>query len=469
MQQIFRRRSTQIVLACGAFLMGILLGHLGIVLELAFLLPAAILLVGGIKRPALIGLGLILVGLTLGNLRLQSDLANKRALTSQVGQKVELTGTVSDDPAYNQDNRTDFHLSGLTQNGQKLAGDVTVRTHYIKLQRGYKLAASGKLSLYYGHVEFSFADVQVLSTQTSWVEHLRQHLFAGMRTALPEPLAAFALGLLMGTRALIPKPLQDQLARVGLAHLVAVSGYNLTIITESLRQPLSFGSRRTGTWLLFAAIGLFMAITGFSASIVRAGVVAGLSLWAHYYGRKIKPVTLIALAAAATLAYRPDYLWNDVGWQLSFVAFFGILVLAPAFEQRFVKRPRWFKSLIIQSLAAQLMTAPIVALSFGQFSVVAPLANALVLPMVPLAMAASVVAGIAGILVPALAGWLAWPASAVLQLILAIIASLDKSWASQMISITGLVVGVSYACIVVICLALIRSQRLRQPSIIAED
>ncbi|MGQ7346814.1 ComEC/Rec2 family competence protein, partial [Streptococcus suis] len=159
-------------------------------------------------------------------------------------------------------------------------------------------------------------------------EGFRQSFFAGMRTALPEPLASFALGLLVGVRALIPKDLQAQLALVGLSHLVAVSGYNLTILIVASQKALS----RFGRGITLAAslwlIGLFLAVAGTSPSIVRASLVAVLALFASAYGRRFNPITLILLAAAATAFVNPVYL-TDLGWLLSFLAFFGILVLAP--------------------------------------------------------------------------------------------------------------------------------------------
>jgi hypothetical protein len=73
----------------------------------------------------------------------------------------------------------------------------------------------------------------------------------------------------------------------------------------------------------------FMAITGWSASMTRAGLVAGLSLWAWYYGRKFHPVTLLAIAASVTATVYPPYAWGDIGWALSFAAFAGVMIIAP--------------------------------------------------------------------------------------------------------------------------------------------
>src|SRR5205807_2186671 len=104
-----------------------------------------------------------------------------------------------------------------------------------------------------------------------------------------------------------------------------VSGYNLTIIIRGLNR-LKLGSKYQRLILSLAFIAFFVLVTGFSASIVRAAIVSTLSLWAWFYGRKIRAVLLIAFTAALTGLINPFYIWGDLGWYLSFLAFFGVLI-----------------------------------------------------------------------------------------------------------------------------------------------
>lgn len=108
----------------------------------------------------------------------------------------------------------------------------------------------------------------------------------------------------------------------------------------------------------------------------------------------------------------PPYLWGDLGWHLSFLAFIGILLLAPLLQWRLWpnKPPGLLGQLLIETSCAQLMTLPLIMFTFGQLSIVALAANILVVPLVPIAMALSFIAGAGGLLLPALAGWFAWPA-----------------------------------------------------------
>jgi competence protein ComEC len=145
-------------------------------------------------------------------------------------------------------------------------------------------------------------------------------------------------------------------------------------------------------------------------------------LWAWYYGLRIRPAVLITFAAALTALLNPFYVWGDLGWYLSFLAFFGIMVIAPAVSARLFSRPpKMLTAVVLETLSAEIMTLPLIMLSFSQLSLIALVANALVVPLVPFAMLLSAVAAGAGAAIPQLAGWLAWPARLLLTYILDVV------------------------------------------------
>ena len=343
-------------------------------------------------------------------------------LSRYLGQKVTVIGVINDDPAVNDKNRTVFTVGLRRLNNLPANQTVYVQTTNKPLQRGYTVAIEGKLVAGIGSIpaEMYFGQVNVLSMQTSPLEHLRQRFFTGVRAVLPDPTAGFGLGLLIGLRALISKPLQQTLNAVGLSHLIAVSGYNLTILIQAGRRMMARVSNFTATAVSFWLIVGFLFVTGFSASIVRAAMVSSLSLWTQYYGYEIPPLSLVCVPALITVIWKPDYLIHDVGWQLSFLAFFGIMVIAPLVEQRW-RRPNTIRSLVVESLAAQATTAPLILAIFGNFSVVAPLSNAVVLPIVPLAMLLSFVTGTMAMVSPVMAAWIALPTAGLLGLAIGII------------------------------------------------
>ena len=128
----------------------------------------------------------------------------------------------------------------------------------------------------------------------------------------------------------------------------------------------------------------------------RAGLVAGLSLAAWYYGRTIHPLVLLPVSAAITLIVNPQFGWGDLGWQLSFASFTGVIILAPLLHKYFFggKDPGTFRQILIETLSAQLATLPLLMMSFGVVSNVALIANMLILPFVPLAMLLTFASGV---------------------------------------------------------------------------
>jgi ComEC/Rec2-related protein len=456
------RRSTGISLITVAAIAGVVLGRQGLGGWWWLAGSTATALVLARTRLAL--LGLMLLALSLGVWRAGTWTAQRAQLTALIGQTVTVTGTVADDPATSAHGQIQFNLGNLRLDGRRLAGTLAVSEHPgVFVQRGYQLELTGKVRPGFGNqvAELSYPQYTILSSHQDPLEKLRQRFFAGIRTALPEPTASFGLGLLIGIRALIPKPLQEQLALVGLSHLVAVSGYNLTIIVQAIHRLL----HRAGRGIALAAslwfIGVFLILTGATASIVRASLVSVLSLLASYYGRKFQPVTLIALAAGATALYNPGYL-TDLGWLLSFLAFFGILVLAPAVEARLGHPKLVLVRLLIESTCAQIVTIPLILYIFGQLSIVSPITNFLLLPLVPFAMATGFVSGLAGMFIPAFCGWLAWPATLVLKFMLGLIgyfAHLPWAGTTNHLSLPGLVVA--YGLILALTIALTRANRRR--------
>jgi competence protein ComEC len=280
------------------------------------------------------------------------------------------------------------------------------------------VAVNGKLYPGRGHYNYrlSYATLAVVRHHSNLIMGLKRKFTAGMTSALPEPQASFAMGLLIGQRTSLPADVKQALLMVGLTHIIAVSGYNLTIMLNASQRILGSRSKRVSTGMAILLMSTFLLFTGFSASIVRAAIVSMLSIWSAYYGRAFKPLNLILVAAAITAWANPAYVWSDASWYLSFLAFFGVLVLAPLLKRDWTTR--WRQSLLIgvalESVCAELMTLPYVLYTFGQMSLVGLPANVLVVTLIPAAMLMSLIAGLSGMLIPQAAGWFALPAKLLL-------------------------------------------------------
>ncbi len=429
-QTISIRLTTCIILGMIAFLVGLVGAYFGVrLLGMLGVLAAVLALFSRGKHQRLLVITLPMLGLTIGCLRGQQIKAQLQPIKTLIKQQVVVQGTATSDAVYDDKKELSFqvdHLKIQEPVNVAVPGKLTIGgLGENAIYRGDVVQIAGKLNATRGSSQGSikFANIHLVSHNVNPIDTIRLKFVAGLQTALPEPLASFGTGLLIGQRSTIPKQVNEELSTVGLTHIVAVSGYNLTIIVMAVLALMKNRSKFQTISVTLALISLFVLLTGFSASIVRAALVSMLSLWAWYYGRTFRPLLLILLAAVLTAGYNPLYLWSDIGWYLSFLAFYGVLLLSPLVKERAFgeKKLGLVGAVVLETLSAQIMTTPIILFIFQQISLVALFSNVLVVPWVPLAMLFTVVAGLAGMLVPVFAGWLAWPARILLTYMLDII------------------------------------------------
>lgn len=252
---------------------------------------------------------------------------------------------------------------------------------------------------------------------------LRDGFAGSVQRAIHDPAASLGTGYLLGKKSALPDDLVMALQITGLTHIVVASGYNLTVLVRAGRRLFARVSKYLAAMSGVGLVVGFVMMTGMSATMIRAGLVALLSLWAWYYGRAFHPVTLLLTAAAVTLAIDPSFGWGDLGWSLSFAAFAGVMIVAPIATRYFFGKEKvpFVSQLLIETVSAQLATLPIMILAFHQFSVIAPFANVLILPFIPLAMILVAIAGIGTWLVPGVANVVGWPAERLLDAQVAVI------------------------------------------------
>lgn len=222
---------------------------------------------------------------------------------------------------------------------------------------------------------------------------IRDRAAAGLGQGMPPREAALARGFVLGEDEEIDERTKEDFRRAGLSHLLAVSGQNVTLLAL-LAMPLlgAFGVplRERLVWVL-ALIAVYVPVAGAGPSIQRAGVMGALGLLATLGGRRGSRLYALALAAIVTLAIDPGVA-ADVGWQLSFAAVLGILLLATPLRERIVARlgmGPWRRALaegVAVSVTATLATAPLIAFHFETVSTVTLIANVLALPAVAPAM-----------------------------------------------------------------------------------
>lgn len=244
---------------------------------------------------------------------------------------------------------------------------------------------------------------------------LEQKLEQTISRALPEPQASFMAGLLLGARRNIPKNLLDSFATTGTTHIIALSGYNITIIAAALASIFNFLTlaKKQSFWLAMAAIIFFVWLTGFQVSLIRAAIMGILTLFALTSGRLYSIHNALALAGALMILFDPFILLHNISFQLSFLATLGIVWLFPIFSR--------LGETLGTTLSAQIMVMPLITYYFGNLSLISPLANLLILPLIPLTMLFGFILVLGSFLWSSLAWLLAAPAWLLLTLEIKII------------------------------------------------
>ncbi|MBI4992119.1 MAG: ComEC/Rec2 family competence protein [Candidatus Harrisonbacteria bacterium] len=210
------------------------------------------------------------------------------------------------------------------------------------------------------------------------------------KRALPSEKAAFLSGLTLGEREDFSKELQRKMSLSGTTHLVALSGYNISII--ALATAAIFGlyfSQSTSFYLSILVIVLFVLMTGGEASVVRAAIMGIIAILAKETERIFSIRNAIIVAAFLMVLYNPKVLVFDLGFQLSFAALLGIVYLLPVLKKNLKFKDSGFlswKENILTALSAQLAVVPLLLGNFGTFSLTSLFSNVLIAEAVPLTM-----------------------------------------------------------------------------------
>lgn len=200
-----------------------------------------------------------------------------------------------------------------------------------------------------------------------------------------EPDASFLAGLLLGSRRGIDESLLEDFQRTGITHVIAISGYNITLLIVIVFAFFSVFERRIRIILSMLFVVVFVLLVGMGAAVVRAaimGVVGLLALWSF---RQQDTFLALMLAACLMVMVNPYILIVDLGFQMSFLATVGVIYLSPHIMKwvSFIPNKFAIRESFALTLAAQLMVLPVLVMNFDGISLVAPLVNIIVLPLIP--------------------------------------------------------------------------------------
>lgn len=286
-------------------------------------------------------------------------------------------------------------------------------------------------------------DLTIVHRGESRLITIRQAIAKRIRLGLTEPNAGLASAMLFGVKQDLSPELMTAFSRTGLAHLIAISGMNISlIIWLALITAIAIGfSRRQAFWISAVFIWLFAVLVGAEASVTRAALMGFLVLGTGQFGRLAKPLHILIIAAALMVAYDSNWLIFDLGFQLSFLAILGLGWYYPGILQLcqcFVLRApaslqgslNFICQIISATLAAQILTTPLLVWRFGSFSIISLVANILTVWLMPIIMALGLSATALVFIVPSWALLIFLPLNLVLNYLVWINQSLASSpWA----------------------------------------
>ena len=394
--------------------------------------------------------GIFILAFSLGILRFHiADKLPSAFFESQVGKTANFSGIIIDEPDKRENNikltveiKDPLRHSDTSPlvRGRKGGGEtrILVSANFDEdFKYGDEINFSGKLSKpenfitdqgknfdYINYLRkdrifyvMSYPKIEIISNGNgnkikSVLFSIKEKFLEKMNFAIPEPESLLMGGLILGEKSSFSQAMRQSFVDTGTIHIVALSGYNVTIVAEWIMKIFSFLPRNFSLGLGIFAIFLFVLMTGANSTAVRAGIMAVLALFARATGRNYDAARALVLAGVIMVFFNPFVLGYDVSFQLSFLAVIAVIFFAPKVEKYFMWiKWRWLRDIVAVTCAVYIFVLPFILYKMGNLSLVALPANILILPFIPLTMLFGFLTGFAGLILPTFgipAGWVSY-------------------------------------------------------------
>ncbi|MDP4097026.1 ComEC/Rec2 family competence protein [Paenibacillus sp. P96] len=217
-----------------------------------------------------------------------------------------------------------------------------------------------------------------------WSDHARMLLGERMDAAFAQqPHSGYMKGLVLGITEDIDPELYDEFTRLGLTHILAISGMHVAVYTASLLYMLRLlrFTRETALWIVLVLVPAYVLLSGGSPSVVRAGIMAMFGLYAARQGLLKDGLNTLCAAAWLMLLWNP-YLLVNVSFQLSFLVTAGLMIFGPLLRPVFAAWPSALGGSASITITAQLVSFPLTIFYFNQFSLLSTAANFVLVPVI---------------------------------------------------------------------------------------
>ncbi|MCA9355805.1 ComEC/Rec2 family competence protein, partial [Candidatus Kaiserbacteria bacterium] len=380
-----------------------------------------------VSAPYLLITSLVLFASSLGILRTEiaSWQFNKSPLEFSLGQPVMLEGVVVQEPDYREKTvhlyiKTDDdlilatadHLSAYSYGDRVIVSGKLEKPKEFETDLGRTFDYPGYLKAKGVEYNISFAEVEVVDSGEAnpiiaGLLYTKHRFIDSLEQIIPQPAVGLGEGLLLGVKSALGEDIEQDFRRTGIIHIVVLSGYNVMLVVAFIMFCFSFLLPvRYRVVFGVLAIVCFALIVGLSATVVRASIMAGLVLLAQVLGRRYDVMRALLLTGVVMVCVNPYILVYDIGFQLSFMATLGLLLIVPEFESTVIRkksRPGW-REFFLATVSTQIAVCPLLMYHIGEVSLIAVLVNVLVLPMVAPAMLLTFSTGLLGLVSTSLAG-----------------------------------------------------------------
>jgi len=349
-----------------------------------------------------------------------------------IGQEVYLEGIVINDPEIKSNNQIFVikTLNYLHGTSSVLLDEKILANSYSKnpVNYGDKIKINGRLSKPENFIssidgasstkEFDYvsylakddifyklnnSDIKIISVGNgniikSILFKIKNYFVLNIKSLISEPEASLLIGIILGEKSGIDKDLQNVFRIVGLSHVVVLSGYNITIVSDAISKFFTFVPGLWGPIFGIVGVILFVVMSGASTTAIRAGIMALIVVLGKILKRDYRPGRALLVAAVIMILFNPKILVFDIGFQLSCIATFAIIYISPIFENKlsFITKKMELRSIISSTLSAQLAVLPLILYKMGIFSTLALPVNILIVPLIPIIMFLGFFIGIFG-------------------------------------------------------------------------
>jgi competence protein ComEC len=359
-----------------------------------------------------------------------ADIPAPQFFETKVGEKVTLSGLIIDEPSISENSQKIIVRTVLlgTSSRTVLNKEVNIllTTDFSQdFQYGDEVEFSGKLEkpenfltdqgkdfdyinylrkdnifylMKYPHLEIISRDGGNLVKR--FLFSFKDKFLEKINYVIRDPESLFMGGLILGEKSSFNESLRQSFIDTGTIHVVALSGYNVTIVAEYFMLLFAFLSLNFSIGMGILAIILFVIMAGGASTAIRAGIMAILVLIARATGRTYDVARALFVAAIFMMIINPFVLVFDVSFQLSFIATIAVIFFTPKIEKYFQWVPKKFnlRDVVSMTLAAYIFVLPFILYKMGNLSLVALPANILILPFIPLTMLLGFLTGITGFL-----------------------------------------------------------------------